>query len=71
MSDLAPVATINAFALTVGSGASGSPIQTPTGAEVRSTFDAFSVKISAPKRSAWALMETMSSGPRTPWAKPG
>ena len=43
MSERAPVAMMSARALSVGSGAAGSPIQTPIGAEPRSTLDALSV----------------------------
>ena len=71
MSERAPVAMMSVLALSVGSGRSRSPIQMPIGVEARSTLDALSVRISAPKRSAWARIDTMSSGPSTPWAKPG
>ncbi|CAM5639456.1 hypothetical protein SNARM312S_00892 [Streptomyces narbonensis] len=40
-------------------------------APVRSTETMSSSIISAPKRSAWALMSSMRSGPSMPVGKPG
>ncbi len=71
MRERAPVATIRASAITVGSGASGSPTQTWKGHGERSTRLTLAVRSSASKRSAWARMTAMSSGPMMPSTKPG
>ena len=66
ISDRAPVLTITASAsYTV------SRTQTRNGRESRSTFVAFSVRNSVPKRSAWARNFVISSGPMMPSGKPG
>ena len=63
MSERAPVATMSVSARTVGSSASGSPTQTSKGQGVRSTRLTLAVRSSASKRSAWARIIPMSSGP--------
>jgi len=67
----APVATMTVRAYTVGVGPSSEPTKIPIGLADSSTRVAFSVRISAPKRSAWERIDAMSSGPITPSAKPG
>jgi hypothetical protein len=70
ISDWAPVEMMTASATTVGSPV-GSPTQTANGRPSRSTFDTFWVRRSAPKRSAWARIRVIRSGPITPSGKPG
>ena len=50
---------------------SASCVRTSLISPVRSTATTSSVTSSAPNRSAWARMESISSGPRTPSGKPG
>ena len=50
---------------------SSSRTQTRCGREEKSTFVAFSVRNSAPKRAAWSRMRCINSGPCTPSGKPG
>ena len=71
MRERAPVAMMSVSARTVGSSASGSPIQTSKGQGVRLTRLTLAVRSSASKRSAWARIIPMSSGPMTPSTKPG
>ena len=71
ISDWAPVEMITASALYVGSGASGSPTQTPNGRPDRSTRLTFSVRISVPNRAACSRNRVISSGPITPSGNPG
>ena len=58
-------------ASTVGSSASGSPIQSSKGQGERLTRLTLAVRSSASKRSAWARIIPMSSGPMTPSTNPG
>ena len=71
MSERAPVAMIRASAVTVGSSASGSPTHSGKGRVERSTRLTLAVRSSAPKRTAWARMMPISSGPMMPSTKPG
>ena len=50
---------------------SSSPTQTPNGDDFNSTAVTLAVRKSAPKRSACARNDIISSGPRTPSTKPG
>ena len=50
---------------------SSAPTHTPKGRAERSTLVTLAVRYSAPKRSAWARNEPISSGPITPSMNPG
>ena len=66
----APVAMMSVFVRTAGSDSSPAA-QISMGEAERLTRAAFSTAMSAPKRSAWARICCISSGPMTPSANPG